>query len=172
MSLLIRWILVIPLALLLAIGAAGMFLMIAVVVSPEVGLLVFGALRALSEAMFGVALDGGDPTPIAAAAGWRGLQLGLSVLVLPALLTALASELLRQPSALVQMGLSGVLAAALPAAVMGLARLPGAAETRVLAAFFLTGVVAGGVYWLIAGRGAAPSTPARAVSGPPASTGS
>jgi hypothetical protein len=75
----------------------------------------------------------------------------------------------RWGSGLAQMSLSGALATALPAALLGLTRLPTGAETQVLSAFFLTGVVGGAIYWLIAGRGARPEP---ALNAPPASSGS
>ncbi len=166
-----RLLLIIPLALLIAFGAGGFFLTLATAFSPALAKLAIGAVGALGDVIFGLAFEGEDPAPLALAAGWQGLKLAFAILVAPVLVTAIATELFRQPGALLQMTLTGLLAAAFPAAIIGLNRLPTGAEAQVLAAFFLTGAVTGWVYWLIAGRGAAPPA-ARAVSVPPASAGS
>ncbi len=162
-----RFLLVIPLGLIIAFAAGGFFLMLATVVSPALAGMIFGAMNAFAEVVFGLAFNGEDPSDLAIAASWQGFKLAASILIVPVLITALASELFRLPGALLQMVLTGVLAAALPAAIIGLRRLPTGTETQVLAAFFLTGIVTGAVYWLIAGRGAAKTAPNR-VSGPPA----
>lgn len=165
-----RLLLIIPLAILLAMGASGFFLMIASVLSPDMAAMVVGLMSALGDAIFGMALDGIDPTPAAAAAAWQGLRFGVALLVAPAALTALASELLRLPGAITQMTIAGLTAALAPLALIGLNRMPSGAEARVLAALFLTGVVAGFVYWLAAGRGA--GSPGRLTVPPSGSSGS
>ncbi|MCX7323107.1 MAG: hypothetical protein NTZ14_01435 [Hyphomicrobiales bacterium] len=162
-----RILLIIPLGLIIAFGAGGFFLMLATVASPALASMVFGAFNAFADIVFGLAFEGEDPTALAAAAGWQGFKLAASILILPVLITAITSELFRMSSGLVQMVLTGLFAAALPAAIIGLKRLPTGTETQVLAAFFLTGVVTGAVYWLIAGRGAAGPDQTR-ISGPPA----
>jgi hypothetical protein len=149
-----RLLLLIPIALLVAIGAGGFFLMIATVASPALAQLVFGAMDALADAVFGMALDGDDPAALAMAAGALWLKLIVAILIAPVVLTAIASELFGWRGAITQMTLSGMLAAAFPAALIGLNRMPTGSEAQVLAAFFLTGVVAAAVYWAIAGKGA------------------
>lgn len=161
-----RILLIIPIGLLIAFGAGGFFLMMATVVSPALASMVFGAFNAFAEVVFGLAFEGEDPTALAAAASWQGFKLAASILLLPVLITALTCELFRISGGLVQMVLTGLLAALLPAAIMGLKRLPTGTETQVFAAFFLTGVVTGAVYWMIAGRGASGSRPS--LNGPPA----
>jgi hypothetical protein len=168
MNQLARLLLIMPFGLLIAFGAGGIFLMMASVVSPAIGQMIFGAADAFLSAVFGMAMDGLDPTPVAQAAAWRGFQLFIAILVAPLLITAVAAELFRQSSWVLQMGLCGLLTMALPAALIGLNRLPSGAETGVLAGLFLTGAVAGGVYWMIAGRGAKPREAQPApVNGPP-----
>ncbi len=173
MRTLVRLLLIIPFALLTAMGASFLFLSVAAVVSPDLAAMIFGALGALGDAVFGLAIDGVDPSPLAAQAAWRGFQFAVAALVAPVVLTALATELLSQRSALLQIALSGLIAAILPLALLGLSRAPSGAEMRVIAALFLTGATAGAVYWLIAGRDAG-REPVRAapLSGPPASSGS
>jgi hypothetical protein len=171
MRILVRLLLLIPLGLLIAFGAGAFFLMLATVVSPALAAMLFGAANAFAETVFGLAFDGEDPTALAIAASWQGFKLIAAILIAPVVITAIACELFRIGSGLLQMLMCGMLAAALPAAVIGLTRLPTGSETGVLGAFFLTGVVTGAVYWLIAGRGAgAPAE--RALSGPPGSAGS
>lgn len=167
MRMVARLLLIIPLGLILAFGAGGFFLMLATVVSPALAQMVFGAMNAFADTVFGLAFNGEDPSELAVAASWQGFKLVAAILMAPVLITAIASELFRVRSGLIQMTLCGVMAAALPAAIIGLKRLPSGNETQVLAAFFLTGVVTGAVYWLIAGRGAAEVTKP-AISAPPA----
>lgn len=164
MRALARILLLIPFAIVMAIGVSGFFLMIASVVSRDMAAMAFGLMGALGDAIFGMALDGIDPSPAAAHAAWQGLRFAIAVLVAPAVLTALASEILRISGPIAQMLMAGVTAALLPLALIGLNRMPSGAEARVLAALFLTGVVAGLVYWTIAGRDAGAGRP---VSGPP-----
>jgi hypothetical protein len=174
MRLLVRLVLLIPLGLLMAFGAGGFFLMLATVTSSALAQMVFGAANAFADVVAGLAFNGEDPTALAIAASWQGFKLASAILIAPVLVTALASELFRIRSGMAQIALCGLLAAALPAAFIGLARLPTGAEAEVLAAFFLTGAVTGAVYWLIAGRGAGPEAPAAPdrLNGPPASAGS
>jgi hypothetical protein len=167
MRTLARLLLIIPLALIIAIGAGGFFLMLATVVSPALAQMVFAAMNAFADTVFGLAFNGEDPSDLAIAASWQGFKLMAAILIMPVVITAIVSELFRVGSGLFQMTLSGVLASALPAAIIGLNRLPTSTETRVLAAFFLTGVVTGAVYWVIAGRGAAEAvTLPKTASGP------
>lgn len=165
---LVRLLLVIPIALVLSSMASMLFLMIATVVSPAVSAMVFGAMQAFMDAVMGLAFEGDDPGPLAAEATMRGARLAAAIILVPVLLTALISELFRVSSALMLMVLAGCIAVVLPAALIGLSRLPTSNEAHVLAALFLTGCVSGAVYWLIAGRGAAKP----AITAPSPSAGS
>ena len=77
-----------------------------------------------------------------------------AIVVAPVLIVALVAEVTRLRSGLIQSGLTGLLAAVLPLAMLSLSRAPSAAETRILGALFLVGAASGFVYWLIAGRSA------------------
>ncbi len=167
-----RLLLLIPLAVLIAWTVGGLFLMVTTVASAALARMVFGTLAALGDMASALAFDGQDPTPLVAAAGWQALKLIGAVLFLPVLITALASGMFRWPGLVTQMALTGGLALLMPAAVLGLARVPTGAETQVLAAFFLTGSVTGLVYWLVAGRGAQAAAAGRPISDRPASSGS
>ena len=150
----LRWLLLIPFALLVAMGAGLFAMMVASVVSPEITLLIGGGFERLMDALFGLAESDIDPTPVAQAAFSLIGRLGLSIIVAPVVLVAVFSEIFRIRSGLVQSGLTGLLAALLPLAMLSFARAPSEAETRVIGALFLIGAATGFVYWLIAGRGA------------------
>jgi len=150
----LRWFLLIPFALLFAIGTGLVALMIAGVASPDLGLLIGGGFERLLAALFDQAERGFDPGPTAEAAFSLLGRLGFAILVLPVVLVAVGTELFRLRSGLIQSGLTGLLAALLPLAMLGMARTPSARELQVVAALFLVGAVTGFVYWVIAGRGA------------------
>ncbi|CAD5282984.1 conserved membrane hypothetical protein [Bosea sp. 62] len=150
----LRWLLLIPFALLFAIGSGLVALMIAGVASPDLGLLIGGGFDRLLSALFDQAERGFDPGPTAEAAFALLGRLGFAILVLPVVLVAIGSELFRFRSGLIQSGLTGLLAAILPLAMLGMTRTPSAGEMQVVSALFLVGAATGFVYWLIAGRGA------------------
>jgi hypothetical protein len=150
----LRLLIVIPFAIACAAFAALNMLGIATVVSPDFAALVRGAFELFFRLVWSQGMHGIDPTP-AAVAATTGLGLILaSILLAPALITAVVSEAFRNGSGMVQVTLAGVLTAALPMAIVGLNRLPTGGETRIAGGLFLIGAVAGAVYWLIAGRNA------------------
>lgn len=150
----LRWLLLIPFACLVAMGTGLFALMVASVVSPAIGLLIGGGIEWLLETIFGFAENGVDPAPFAQAAFGLAGRLGFSIIVAPVLFVAIASEVFRLRSGLIQSGVCGLLAALLPLALLRLTRAPSAEEMQVISGLFLIGVVSGFVYWLIAGRGA------------------
>lgn len=150
----LRWLLLIPFACLVAMGTGLFALMVASVASPAIGLLVGGGLEWLLETILGFAENGVDPAPFAAAAFGLAGRLGFSIIVAPVLLVAVGSEVFRLRSGLTQSGACGVLAALLPLAMLRLTRAPSAEEMQIISGLFLIGAVSGFAYWLIAGRGA------------------
>ncbi len=64
----LRWLLLIPFALLVAMGAGVFAMMVASVASAEIALLIGGGFERLLDALFGLAESGVDPGPAAAAA--------------------------------------------------------------------------------------------------------
>jgi hypothetical protein len=150
----LRWLLLIPFALLVAMGAGLFAMMVASVTSPSIALLVGGGFARLMDMLFGLAESGVDPGPAAEAAVTLLGQLGLAIIVAPVVLVAIGSELFRLRSGLIQSGLTGLLAALLPLAMLGLMRTPSGDELQVIAGLFLVGAATGFVYWLIAGRDA------------------
>lgn len=155
----LRWLLLIPFACLVAMGAGLFFLTAASVASPAVALLIGGGIERLFDIVFGLAESGIDPTPAAQAALALVARLGLAIVVAPVLLVAIGSELFRLRSGLVQSGLTGLLAALLPLAMLRLARAPSPAELQIISGLFLVGAATGFVYWLIAGREAGGERP-------------
>lgn len=150
----LRWLLLIPFALLVAMGAGLFAMFVASISSPSIGLLVGGGFARLMDMLFGLAESGVDPGPAAEAAISLLGRLGLAIIVAPVVLVAIGSELFRLRSALIQSGLTGLLAALLPLAMLGLMRSPSGAELQVISGLFLVGAATGFVYWLIAGRDA------------------
>jgi hypothetical protein len=155
----LRWLLLIPFALLVAMGSGMFALLIASVVSPDIALLIGGGFERLLTALFAQAESGFDPGPTAEAAFTLLGRLGFAIMVAPVVLVAIGSELFRIRSGLIQSGLTGTLAALLPLAMLRLSRAPTASETQIIAALFLVGAATGFVYWLIAGRGAGGERP-------------
>jgi hypothetical protein len=150
----LRWLILIPFALLVALGTGLVALLVATVMSPQLTLLIGGGFEYLLAALVDQIESGFDPGPTAQGAFALVGRLGFAILVAPLLLVALGSEIFRLRSGLIQTGLTGLLAALLPLAMLGLTRTPTLAEMQVVSALFLIGAATGFAYWLIAGRGA------------------
>ena len=150
----LRWILLVPFACLVAMVAGLFFLAMASVVSPAVALLIGGGIERLLDILFGLAESGIDPAPAAQAAFALIGKLGMAIIVAPVVLVAVGSELFRLRSGLLQSGFTGLLAALLPLAMLKLSRAPSTAEIQIISGLFLVGAATGFIYWLIAGRGA------------------
>lgn len=148
----LRWLLLIPFALIVAMGVGLFALLVAGVTSPAIAEMAGGGFLRLLDLLFGLAESGFDPEPAAAAALVLMARLGFAIIVVPVVLVAIGAELFRLRSGVIQSGLTGLLAALLPLAMLGLARTPSGAEVQVIAGLFLVGAVTGFAYWLIAGR--------------------
>lgn len=148
----LRWLLLIPFALMVAMAAGLIAMMVASVVSPGIALLIGGGFERLLDALFGLADIGVDPGPTAVAAVSLLGRLGFAIIVAPVVLVAVGAELFGLRSGLIQSGLTGLLAALLPLALLGLSRTPTGAEVQIIGALVLVGAATGFVYWLIAGR--------------------
>ena len=156
----LRWLLLIPFALLVAMGTGLFAMMLASVDSADVALMIGGGFGYLLDAIFALAEADIDPGPAAAAAMALIARLGFAIIIAPVAIVALLSEITRLRSGLVQSGLAGLLAAVLPLAMLSLSRAPTQAEGRILGSLFLVGAASGFVYWLIAGRTAGGERPA------------
>ncbi|MET0429914.1 MAG: hypothetical protein ABW026_15640 [Microvirga sp.] len=156
----LRWLILIPLALLLAIGAGSLFLLVAAVADPVMadlmGNTVFVGFWALLDAVF--ASD--DPGPLVAAALGDVARVFFAFLVLPVGLVALVSEVTRARGLPWMAGATGVLTAAVPWILRGSPRMANPAELHISLVLGLAGAVAGLVYWTIAGRRRALASPA------------
>ncbi|MCO5090548.1 hypothetical protein [Bosea sp. (in: a-proteobacteria)] len=150
----LRWLVLIPFACLVAMGAGLFALAMASVASPALALMIGGGIERLVDILLGFAESGMDPAPAAQAAFALVARLGRAIIVAPVVLVAIGSELFRLRGGLVQSGMTGFLAALLPLAMLRLSRAPSAAEIQIVSGLFLVGAATGFVYWLIAGRGA------------------
>lgn len=167
-----RRLLLVPIGLTLAIPAGGMFLIAASVVEPSAraflgDLSLSGILSLLLDIgegqgleSFGIFLFG-------------TMLLVSSLLIAPLVLVVVLGEALRLRSYVWYSGFCGALTASVPWAIRagrgeGLqaaaSEAAQSAELRITLLLFLTGVVSGFVYWLVAGRSAGPEDPAPADS--------
>ncbi|MXQ13416.1 hypothetical protein [Microvirga makkahensis] len=155
----IRWLLLVPFALLIAIGMSSVFFFIASMVDPLMATLtgetLFVGFWNLVDAVF----SSDDPGPIVAEAMLTVGRIMFTLLVLPPLVIAVTGEALKMRSLFWYALATGVLTAAVPWILRGAARVANPAELHVSAILGLTGAVAGFVYWVIAGRDAGGRTP-------------
>jgi hypothetical protein len=150
----IRWLILIPFALLVAIGMSSALFLVASMVDPLMAALtgetLFVGFWNLVDAVF----SSGDPGPIVADAMLTVGRIVFTLLVLPPLVIAVISEVLKIRSLVWYALATGVLTAAVPWILRGAARVANPAELHVSAILGLTGAVAGFIYWAIAGRDA------------------
>ncbi|MBM6593796.1 hypothetical protein [Microvirga pudoricolor] len=153
---LLRWLILIPLALFLAISASSVFLFVASVADPVMadlmGNTVFVGFWSLLDAIF----ESDDPGFLMAQTLGDVSRVLFTFLVLPLLLVALVSEVTRARSLLWMAGATGVLTAAVPWILRGSPRMTSPTELHISVVLGLTGAVAGLVYWAVAGRPPAP----------------
>jgi threonine/homoserine efflux transporter RhtA len=147
----IRWLILIPFALLIAIGASGTFFLIATIVDPVMAVLtgdtLFVGFWSLVDAVFAAE----DPGPIVEDAFLAVGRIIFTLLIFPPLMIAIISEVLGMRSLLWYALATGVLTAAVPFILRGSARVASPAELHVSLVLCLTGAVAGLVYWAIIG---------------------
>ncbi len=155
----IRWLLLIPFALLIAIGVSSTFFLIASMIDPVMAMLTGDTLFVGFWSLIDAVFSSEDPGPIVADAMLSVGRIVFTLLILPPLLIALVSEVLGMRSLLWYAAASGVLTAAVPWILRGAARVNNPAELHVSLVLALTGAVAGFVYWAIAGRDAGRRSP-------------
>ena len=147
----IRWLILIPFALLIAVGASGTFFLVASFVDPLMRMLtgdtLFVGFRSLMDAVFAAE----DPGPLVEGAFLAVGRIMFTLLIFPPLLVAIVSEVLGMRSLLWHALATGVLTAAVPWILRGSARIASPAELHVSLVLGLTGAVAGFVYWAIIG---------------------
>jgi hypothetical protein len=160
----IRWLLLIPFALLIAIGASSFFLMMASIVDPVMATLTGETLFVGFWSFVDAVFSSDDPGPIVTDAFAAVGRIVFTLLVFPPLLIAVISEVLGMRSLVWYAGAVGVLTAAVPWILRGAARVGSPLELHVSLVLGLTGAVAGLIYWAIAGREAGRPRPTETTS--------
>ncbi len=156
----IRWLLLIPFALLIAIGASSFFLMVASMIDPVMASLTGDTLFVGFWSFVDAVFSAEDPEPIVTEAFLAVGRLVFTLLVLPPLLVAIISEVLGLRNVVWYTAAMGVLTASVPWILRGAARVGSPLELHVSLVLGLTGAVAGLVYWAIAGQSAGRSAQA------------
>lgn len=149
-----RWLLLIPFALLLAIGASSIFLLVAALIDPVMAALTGNTLFVGFWSFIDEVFSAEDPGPIVLESFIAVGRIVFTLLIFPPLLVAVVSEIIRARSVLWYIAATGVLTAAIPWILRGNARIASPEELHVSAVLGLTGAVAGLLYWMIAGRDA------------------
>lgn len=162
----IRWLLLIPFALLIAIGMSSIFFFIASMIDPVMAMLTGDTLFVGFWSLIDAVFSAEDPGPIVADAMLAVGRIMFTLLVFPPLLVALVSEILRMQNLLWHVLATGVLTAAVPWILRGAARVANPAELHVSLVLGLTGAVAGFIYWAIAGRDAGGRRPSSSEPSP------
>lgn len=147
----IRWFLLIPFALLIAIGASGTFFLVATIVDPVMAVLTGDTLLVGFWSLVDAVFAAEDPGPIVEDAFLAVGRIVFTLLVFPPLMIAVISEVLGMRSLLWHALATGILTAAVPFILRGSARIASSAELHVSVVLGLTGAVAGLVYWAIIG---------------------
>ncbi len=159
----IRWLILIPFALLIAISASGTFFLIASMVDPVMALLTGDTLLVGFWSLIDAVFSADDPGAIVEDAFLAVGRIMFTLLIFPPLLIAVISEVLGMRSLLWHTLATAVLTAAVPWILRGNARIATPAELHVSLVLGLTGAVAGFVYWAIVGgrepRRANPTAP-------------
>lgn len=144
----------VALALLLAVSAGALFLALAPLFDPVVGRFVgevaWTGLWALLDSV--AALDDPEPLVREAFVGLSGL--GTTLLVAPPVFVALVGEVAGLRALAWYAGGTGAVTAAIPWLLRPAPRPATGEEIHIVLALFLTGAVAGLVYWALAGHGA------------------
>jgi len=148
----IRWLLLIPFALIIATGASSLFFLVATLVDPVMAMLTGDTLFVGFWSFVDAVFSSEDPGPVVVDAFLTVGRIVFTLLVLPPLVIAVISEVLAMRSLVWHVAATGVLTAAVPWILRGAARVANPGELHVSLVLGLTGATAGLVYWAIAGR--------------------
>ena len=144
----------IPFALLLAISASTLFLALAAILDPGVGIfaakVIWTGLWTLAQSLD--ALDEAGTLPGDAFAGFQNVA--ASLILAPPTFVALVGEVAGWRAFLWYSCATGAITAALPWLARAASRPATGEELHITAALFLAGAAAGAVYWLLAGQSA------------------
>lgn len=140
-----------------AIGAGLLCLPVAALVDPVTCASSFAVIRFAIASVADAGLpDRFDDSDLAQLTGvvWTA---AMAVCAVPVVAVALLGEVAKVRGVLWYAGATGMAAASAPWVLRAAFRLPGAAdynsvELRFALVFFLTGLVSGSIYWLLAGR--------------------
>ncbi|WP_052341846.1 hypothetical protein [Salinarimonas rosea] len=142
--------------LLLAIPAGAVALAIGVLNDPAARETIARIGLAAFAAVFRIAAAGGDPAPVVETLFVGFWMLATVLVVAPVTLASAVGEIAGARSLVLYSGLAAALTAAVPWIARGgageAAAMP--AEGRLTAILFVTGAVAGLVYWAVSGRSA------------------
>jgi len=158
----IRWLLLIPFSLLIAVGMSSLFFLVASMVDPVMATLTGDTLFVGFWTFVDAVFSSEDPGPVVTHAFETVGRIAFTLLVFPPLIVAIISEVLGMRSLAWYAGATGVLTAAIPWILRGSARVANPDELHVSLVLGLTGAVAGFVYWAIAGRDAGRRPPSTA----------
>jgi hypothetical protein len=150
----VRWIFVVPFALLVALAAGTVFFLIAALADPVMAALAGQSLFVGFWSLMDAILGSENPDAVVADALSGVGRLTLILFVLPPVFVAVLGEVIGLRRLAWYAGGTGLLAAAMPWLLRGSPRIASPDELRVSLVLGLTGAVAGSVYWLVAGRGA------------------
>jgi hypothetical protein len=144
------------LGLALAVPAGGLTLIVGILFEPAARELLATWGVALLDALFSEAAGGGEPDLVAGAIVFGLWSLSATLLIAPPALVALVGEVVGTRAVAWYGGACGAITALLPWALRPRGTMAGLAglEGRLTALLFLTGAVAGLVYWLVSGRSA------------------
>lgn len=148
----IRWLIVIPFALILAIAAGTVVFAFASALDPVLGPLVGDVLWVGLNALVERILSVDDPTPYVEGALSGASRLAFAILGAPALVSALVLEIAGSRRFVAHAGLTGLVSAAVPFLLRGGGRGPSPEEIHIAIVLGIVGAAAGAVYWMIAGR--------------------
>jgi hypothetical protein len=148
----VRWILLIPFALLLALAAGGLFFFFAALIDPVVGPLAGNTLFVGFWSLMDALAAADDPNIVMEGALSGIGRFAFMLFILPLVFVALVGEVIGLRHLLWYAGATALLTGAAPWLMRGSPRIASPDELRVSLVLALTGAVAGLVYWMIAGR--------------------
>jgi hypothetical protein len=149
-----RRLMVIVVGLAFAVTAGFLFLFVAGMMVPEARDLAFDLTRLSIFVTAASMAQSGAPDQVMGQFAFGLWLLTTAILVGPPVVAAIVGELGGWRSFAWYGGASGLIAAAIAFLGHSSARLPNAAENKIMLLLFVTGAVSGLVYWAIAGRSA------------------
>jgi hypothetical protein len=163
----LRWLLLIPFALLVAIGVGTLVVLGVAAVSSAAWAVLLQVVGWLMLPMSEMAEKARDPMTAVIAASRFYTWLRLSVFVFPASFMAVMSEVGKRDGFIFQSTVSGILTVILVSIHRISFGYSWVDDPLVIGSLFLFGAIIGGVYWAIAGRNAGGQKPLSSVKSAP-----